>query len=223
MNKKYKNLIIFIWEGKSEFSFISSLLKNKYWYIQNSKNTIFLEKWKKLFCLAHPKMWSCHKWWDCTIYGEETYKKIKSQLFSIKYLLDDSVKINYFILTDIKESKKKIILSRRYIDNHLSNFSWDIKIPFAEHEIETWFLAWIWDEFRKYYNIDEKEFNLFIKNKDIDKKLKTKEILDKVLPKQISKKISYIWEEFWRYIDIELWKNRSRSFKKFIEKLEEII
>ncbi|MFK7780341.1 MAG: hypothetical protein QM490_04265 [Candidatus Gracilibacteria bacterium] len=223
MSKKYKNLIIFIGEGKSEWSFISSLLKNKYGYIQNNKNNILLEKGKNLFCLAHPNMGTSHKGGDRTIYLEETYKKIKPLLFSIKYLLDNSIKINYFISTDIKESKKKIIGSKKYINKHLISFSGNIIIPFAEYEIETWFLAGIGDDFRKYYNIDEKEFNLFIKNKNIDKKLKTKGTLDKILPEQISEKISYIGEEFGRYIDIELGKSRSRSFKNFIEKLEEII
>lgn len=225
MSNKYEKLIIFIWEWKTEISFITSLLKNKYWFKQNCKSNAFIEKWKTLVCLAHPQTWICHKWWDCTIYWEETYKRIRPLLLNTsKFVFNiNNVNIEYIILTDIKEAEKKIKYSDEYIKNYLDIFDWNINILFASYEIETWFLVWIWNDFKKNYLIDDKGHKDFLKNRKIENIRDTKEILDKVLPKQISWKTMYIWEEFWRYIDVDLWISKSNSFKVFINKLNDII
>jgi len=222
------NIVIFIWEWNSEISFFQEFLKKKYnisW--ENIKNLILYKVWNNLIIFAHPIMWNTeHRWWDNTFNSAKTYIDINKKISSCKYEFQKDYKYNfvYLFLTDKDKSnsENKLNWVNELILKFCSAYKWDIIPVFAIKEIETWFLAGLGKEFIENYKwIDLDELEKFYK-KDIETFDDTKEFLRDVILKNtdISSSQTYIWREFWKYIDIQQAKSKSKSFNEFVKILD---
>jgi len=229
MNKK---IIIFIWEWNSEIYFFQELIK-KYYDIEeeNIKSWIVYQIRENFIIFAHPITWiEKHRWWDNTFSSSKTYIDINKKIISSKHNFSNTFEYEfiYFYLTDKDKvnSEEKLDWVEELVKKYCSSYNWKIERLFAIKEIETWFLAGLWTEFiENYSEINKIELEKFYKNVDIENINDTKEFLKNIILKDTKIWISqeYIWKEFWKYIDIEQAKNKSNSFKEFIDKLDEIL
>ncbi|EKE27722.1 MAG: hypothetical protein ACD_3C00164G0004 [uncultured bacterium (gcode 4)] len=224
------NILVFIWEWKSEYAFFQEFLKSHLWIEWEDMKSNILYKKKNTYVLFwHPVMWNFdHKWWDCTLFSDVTYIQVKKRLESQKYLFKElkNYKIYYLIFTDKDKinSIEKIKWAEVLIKKWCSEYNGEVKAMFAEKEIETWFLAWFSDIMKiGYWIIKEDRLNKYLKIEDLDTLEDTYEILQVIIKwTDLDGNQEYIWREFWKYIDIEQAKNKSKSFKNFIEIIESL-
>ncbi len=221
----WNRILVIISEWWSEPSFIKELIKTNYWF----KNSELTWKWQEIIekenfyvFFSHPicinwNYW--HKgWWDDSILDEKTYIKVKHMILqTFSHLLIES-DITYFIQTDInnKEDKEKAI---KY--NIIRCPKWELYISFSSLMIESWFISWLWQKLLDKYNINKKSLNKFFKS-NIDDYQNIKTELDNILPSYISWNRNEIWREFWKYIDIEQAKEKSKSFKNFMKIIDDL-
>jgi len=226
-----KKILIFIGEWKSEIWFFQEYIKRKCsvsW--ENIKSWISYKIWENFIIFAHPIIWNeKHKWWDCTFTSSKTYIDINSKIKSSEHMFWNLYECDfiYLFLTDKDKinSGEKIEWVDDLISEYCWNYNWKKEVIWAIKEIETWFLAWIWEEFiENYPEINQKNLEEFYK-KNIENEDDTKEFLKNIILKntKIWKSQEYIWREFWKYINIEKAKNKSDSFRNFVEKIEEIL
>lgn len=230
-----KKIIIFIGEWWSEKSFFKEFLNIN--YIRNIdciKNEYFYEINNNFIIFAHPVLENS---WDGAFWRSITYIAINKLIEKFVYNelscpsnLKDDFEFIYLFLTDKdkKESENKLLWVDDLIIKKCNNFKWEIKIIWAIKEIETWFLAWLWDSFKNEYpEVNIKELQKIYKKTNIEKIDNTKEILqNRVLEKTSigwTKMQETVWREFWKYIDIEQAKSKSHSFKIFVEEIDNIL
>lgn len=226
-------IIIFIWEWWTEIDFFDAIIRRLYneSIDENLKHDKIIKIWKNFIIFAHPVTWnSKHIWWDNSLKSGKTYTLIRLKLESLKHLIDFSQNKKeyiYFYLTDNDKvnSESKLDWVDEIIKEKCNWFYWDIVLNFAKKEIETWFLLWLWNEFKKIYeNIDEKELKKFLNKKKYEEIDNTKEILYKVLKNtKIWKSSKTIWRLFWKYLNIEEAENKSVSFSNFIKNIKDIL
>ncbi len=224
-----KKIIVFIGEWNSEISFFQEFIKKIYKVKdENIKSWIVYQVNEHFIIFAHPIIWAeKHKWWDNTFSSAKTYIYINKQIISSKYNFPNisEYEFIYFCLTDKDKinSNEKLDLVDELISTYCNSFKWKSEIIFAIKEIETWFLAGLWEEFiENYPEINKIELDNFYKT-DIENIDDTKELLKNIILKntKIWTSQEYIWREFWKYIDIEQAKSKSKSFKEFIEKIDD--
>jgi len=170
--------------------------------------------------------------WGCSVLQKPiTYIDVKAKIKWHSYILGNvsDCDFHYLIFTDtdtwwMKERVKGI---ESNINKYCVDYRWKIIPILAYKEIETWFLAWIGSDFLNVHNnVNLNALGKFLKKRDIEKIDDTKEILiNSVLAKtEIGWywKQELIWREFWKYIDVDQAKTKSRSFAKFINELDSI-
>jgi hypothetical protein len=229
MNK----IIVFIWEGKSEYAFFQEFIKNRYsikW--ENIKSWILYKVWGNYIIFSHPILWSAnHYWWDRTFKSDKTYVAINKKIFSSKYKFWNINEYNfhYLYLTDKDKNNSECKLEwvEEFITKNCPSFTWKIHKVFAIKEIETWFLAGLWKDFNdNFKDVNILKLEEFYK-KDIEKEDNTKELLINTILDWTEIwwewKQETIWREFWKYIDVEQAKKKSPSFKKFVEVIDELL
>lgn len=226
-----KKIIVFIGEWNSEISFFQEFIK-KYYEVteENIKSWIVYQIQDNFLIFAHPIIGNDkHKWWDSTFSSPKTYIDINRRIISSMYNFSpiSDYKFIYLCLTDKDKinSVDKLKNIETLVKKFCNWFVWNIEKVFAIKEIETWFLAGLWKEFKENYpEINETELNNFYKNIDIDNIDDTKELLKNIILKntKIWTSQEYIWREFWKYIDIKQAKEKSKSFNAFIKKIDEI-
>ena len=216
-----KTVFVVIWEGISEIEFFKEFLRVNFWFITNEKHSILLENGDISIILAHPKLGFCHKWWENQFKSSLVYITIQKLLSNLEYKLWKYYEYNtvYLLLTDgdtkRHEEKKSIVIWN--IGRHCQ--SWELITIFAEQEIESWFLAGIWNNL-----ISKYPFLNNIKFKNTDSISNPKEVFIKLVNwTELSGNQSYIAKEFWSMLDIEIAKENSESFAKFINTIEEKI
>lgn len=225
-----KKIIIFVWEWNSEIAFFQEFVKNRYNVkSENIKSGILYKMWENFLVFAHPVIWKeKHRWWDNVFKSEKTYVDINKRILASKYAFwrVSDYDFIYMYLTDKDKVNSEIKLE--WVETLIEDnccYPWSVLRIYAIKEIETWFLAGLWEEFLKEYpNVNIEELETFYENKDIDKVDETKEILlDKVLKDVwISSTQEYIGREFWRYIDIDQAISKSKSFKNFVTEVDKL-
>lgn len=225
-----KNIIIFIWEWKSEISFFQTFLLKSYSITaEYIKSGIMYEINWNFVIFAHPIVWNeDHLWWDHTFKSAKTYSDINTKIFSHRFCLNkkEHYVYKYLFLTDLDKpnSKDKLDSAEQLIREYCSAYIGEIIPVFAIKEIENWFLAWLWDEFIKNYpRINTVELWKIHSMPNIDKLDNAKETLRNQILSETSIWSAqwFIWREFWNYIDIEQAMNLSDSFKEFIKRINE--
>lgn len=226
-----KKIVIFIWEWNSEISFFQEFIK-KYFSIKEEsiKSWIIYQVKDHFIIFAHPIIWQeMHRWWDKTFSSPKTYIDINKKIFSSKYNFPNisDYEFIYLYLTDKDKvnSEKKLDWVDELIKKYCSWYIWKIEKIFAIQEIETWFLASLWEDFKENYpEINKIKLEEFYKNINIDSVPDTKELLKNIILKdtKIWTSQEYIWREFWKYMDIAQAKSKSNSFKVFIDKLDSL-
>lgn len=222
-------MIVFLGEWKMELCFFQEYLKRKFKIKnQNIKSNIIREIWWHLVIFWHPGMWKKrYRGWDCCFSSEATFIDLRGKIQSSQHLIKDShaTTYTYLCLTDKDKSTSegKITSAGKYIDQCCSRYTWDIIPLYATQEIETRFLAWLWETFKKEYSwVKDKQLSdFFRKNNNIEDKKDTKEILNEILNQTALKSSTeFIGRAFWLYIDEDMASKRSPSFKHFKETLE---
>ena len=230
---KKKRFIIFIGEWKSEYAFFQEFLKNKFTLDDGDIKSSILYSYKWNFILFwHPRMWTSHKGWDSQLMKPDTYKflnlRIQWSTHSVWNIHDLDIIYLFFTDTDTWKSQQKVKKAEAYIKMYCKEYAWEILPILARKEIETWFICWIWEEFTKNYpELNKKNLEEFLNTKNVEEENNTKELLSKVILKNTEIgwwwKEETIWRAFWKYIDVNLAKHYSSSFKAFIDILEKII
>lgn len=212
-----------------ELCFFQEYLKRKFKVKdQNIKSNISREIWWHLVIFWHPGTWKeRYRGWDCCFSSEATFIDLSRKIQSSQYLIKDShaTTYTYLCLTDKDKSTSegKITSAKKYIDQYCSRYTWDIIPLYAIQEIETRFLAWLWEIFKQEYSwVKDKQLSdFFRKNNNIEDKKDTKEILNEILNETTLKSLTeVIGRAFWLYIDENMSSKRSPSFKHFKETLE---
>lgn len=209
-------LIVFIGEWWTEKSFFEELMKHEFWFkFSNDKFPNLLCKHNIAILIAHPTNWWNNSW-DSVLVSAPPYMVIKWKIKQCRFQYDE---VYYVILTDESQVKSK----EKNIPGHIKNYCphWNIHICFASKEIETWFLAGIWEKFKHQHPVNK---SILVKKFKwtIDEILNTKELLDSILDKPLSTNRNEIWRQFWKYIDIDQ-ASRSRSFINFLNTIKSII
>ncbi len=226
-----KKIVIFIWEWNSEIAFFQEFVKKHYKVKEdNIKSWIVYQIQENFIIFTHPIIWiDKHRWWDNTFSSAKTYVDINRKIKDSKHNFQNisEYRFIYFCLTDKDKinSEDKLENIENLVKKFCNWFVWNIEKVFAIKEIETWFLAGLWKEFKENYpEINEIELNNFYKNIDIDNIDDTKELLKNIILKgtKIWTSQEYIWREFWKYIDTEQAKDKSKSFEEFLKKIDEI-
>ena len=199
------NILIFIWEWNSEKAFLQEFLKKKYKISEeNIKNNILYQIWNNFIIFAHPILWmNGHDWGDKKFKFPKTYVNINKNISSCCYTFKNNWKHDfiYVFLTDKdkQNSESKLDGVDELILKYCSNFPWKKQVIWAVKEIETWFLAWTWEEFiENYPEINKRELEKFYK-KDIEKEDDTKGFLERVILKHTSIWTStreFTWRDF---------------------------
>ena len=171
-----------------ELCFFQEYLKRKFKVKdQNIKSNISREIWWHLVIFWHPGMWKeRYRGWDCCFSSEATFIDLSRKIQSSQHLIKDShaTTYTYLCLTDKDKSTSegKITSAKKYIDQYCSRYTWDIIPLYAIQEIETRFLAWLWEIFKQEYSwVKDKQLSdFFRKNNNIEEKIKAikQEILE---------------------------------------------
>jgi hypothetical protein len=221
-----KKLCVLIGEGKSEKSFLISLIQHKFNFssADSYKNSILYKSLDEniYWVFPVPAMGITHNGGCNALCKQKPYKDSSGIIKNFFWLLGSDVEIFYYILADIDNRTEAQLhdfsekIKKAFYDSHSLHKS--IEIIFSRKEIEAWFLSGLNKDFP--YLISDEKFQSIEIIPNFENISKTKELLDSVLKREISGNRQYIGNLFGEYLDISKAISKSPSINCFFESLK---
>lgn len=218
---------IIIGEGKSERTFLPSLLMEKFnFHAYNEKNCILyqLADSDLYWIFPFPSLGQIHQGGWKKLQNEDTYIKAKTVVDCNRHIFGEYPLRHYRIITDTDNLNNQSLRERvEVMENALKKtgiFS-DSKICLANNEIESWFIAGLTKENPLIdKNISDSDLRKFMA-KNPETIVDAKEKLDDILKPEIRGDRQKIGAEFGRLIDLDQAVQKSKSLKDFLRSLKE--
>lgn len=223
-----KRVCVIVGEGKSEKTFLSSLLVNQFDFKESEDKGCIVfnsNKDRDLYWIfPFPSLGIKHEGGYGMLQCFETYLDCKPAILNKSYIWGKTPKLYYRIITDTDNDSREIIeIKRSKILSAIKKANVgaeNYKVSFANIEIESWFIAGL-DVDSSLVDINQKKTaEKLINSFNVESIIDPKEKLDEILNAKISGNRQSIGNEFGEYINIEQAILKSKSFKKFIEDLK---